>query len=280
MKLLNNKIQLIIGFAAMFLLTSSCSDILSSWSKDNEWMVHENGNIVLHTRPENFSESRSPDDEVISIILSNQNYYYLLIKDSLNLSYNNRVLIYLYNHDEALEAIGTNSGGHSLSSRSTIYYTYIPGSYPDAHGRQSYIGSKELVHLITHRILGTNFSKMMDEGYAVAFEGSYGKEYDEENEITIARTLNSWMQAHYLNNNIMTPGELLTDTETADEIFCPNAGFYIRYLWNNFGIQKTNYLFNVPSYKFKENFLTIFDKSFSEVSAEYMEFVNSSFSEE
>ncbi|MFO8067192.1 MAG: hypothetical protein R6U11_06390 [Bacteroidales bacterium] len=258
---------------------NSCSDFLASIGSDKEWIVNESGNIILHTRPEEFSDSNSPDEDAISIILENQNYYYQKIKDSLHINYNNKVLIYLYNHDEALDKIGTNSGGHAISSRLTIYYTYLPGTYIDVYDRPTYIGAKELVHLITHRALGTNFTRMMNAGYSAAFEGSFGKAYDEENEITVARTLNDWMQAHYINNNILSPGQLLFETDITEEIFAPNAGFFIRYLWERFGIIKINNLFNEPSENFKDKFMEVCNINFSTLSTEYMDYIETNFSE-
>jgi hypothetical protein len=267
-------------FLMLLMVFSSCTDFFASLDKHKEWVVTELGNVILHTRPQDYSNSQSPDEQTISSILRNQNFYYTLIKDTLGLQYDEKVLIYLFNHDEALDAIGTNTGGYSMSERSTIYYTFLLASYKDVYNRNAYIGCHEIVHLLTHRALGNNYTRMMNEGYAVAFAGSFGRTYDEVEEIVTARTINDWMQFHYRNNNILTPHQLLFEPDKPDEVFCPNAGFFISFLWQNYDISKVNKLFNLSGENIYSMLTGILGKPFEEISEDYMDYVELTFGAE
>ncbi|MBS4014599.1 MAG: hypothetical protein KGZ97_12730 [Bacteroidetes bacterium] len=274
----NKKISIL--YILTFLIISGCTDFFASLDKHKDWEVNEAGNIILHTRPQDFSNSQSPDENTIFTILKNQNFYYYLIRDSLKLGYSEKVLIYLFNHDEALEAIGTNTGGYSMSERSTIYYTYLLASYVDVYNRNAYIGCHEMAHLLTHRSLGNNYTRMMNDGYAVAISGSFGRTYDEIEERVVARTINEWMQFHSNNNNILTPEQLLNEPERPDDVFCPNAGAFISYLWQNYDIENVNKLFNVSSDEIISLFPTQFGKTFDEISDDYMKYLEETYSNE
>ena len=269
---------LFLAIAAILILAeSSCTDYFAALEKHKDWVVTVEGNIVLHTRPKDFSNSSSPDDNAIAIITGNQNFYYLLIKDSLGLHYDDKVLLYLFNYDEALDVIGTNTGGNSMAARSTIYYTFIPGSYKDIYERDVYVGAHEMVKLITNRALGTNFTRLMNEGYAAAFAGSYGRTYDEVEEIVTARSIMEWMEIHYMNGLVLSPEELLFEEGLLDEVFIPNAGLFVRFLWQNYEVQNINILFNLKATDIKTNFNSITGMSFNEMSDSYLEFTDSFF---
>ncbi len=267
----------IICICAIFIIAFSigCTDFFASLEKHHDWIVTEEGNIVLHSRPKGFSNSASPDENIINSILANQNFYYYLILDSLKLNYNDKVLIYLYNHDEAQDAIGTNSGGSIMASRSTIYYSFMIGSYKDLFWRDAYIGSEKMVKLITQRSLGSNYTRLMYDGYAVAFSGSFGKAYDENQEIIIANPVSDWMNIHHINNHILSPEQLLYETGWDNDIYIPNAGFFIRFLWKMYGVAEVNKLFNLNSDNIVSKIPEIFGVSFEELSDDYEKYLES-----
>ncbi|MDZ7797732.1 MAG: hypothetical protein U5N56_12130 [Candidatus Marinimicrobia bacterium] len=161
----------------MVLLLTSCTDFIAQVDLQKEWQVLGSGNIVLHYRSPDFGGGSSPEDEEARFIAANQNYYYQAIQDSIQKDFTGKVLIYLYNQDEALEHIGTSGGGHALPKVNTFYYAFIPGQNErrDKYGIENpFVGAHEMVHVITHRALGYPGTKLMSEGYAVWLDGSYG----------------------------------------------------------------------------------------------------------
>jgi hypothetical protein len=251
---------------------SACTDFFARVDKQNDWLVSEQEQIVLHTRPANFSFTESPNQSDLDLLLHNQNYYIQMICDTLGVEFNEMVLIYLFNSDEALDAIGTQTGGHAIPDRSAIYYSFVKPAYTDIRGMLTYMGAHEMVHIITHRLLGKPFSKMMSEGYATAIDGAFGLKFS-GSENLMAKPVSQWMNEHFANNLVLTPDQLLFDTDQSESVYYPNAAFFISYLWQRFGVETINHLFLTPSNHFKNRFRQITGLSFDLVANDYLEFV-------
>jgi hypothetical protein len=249
-------------------LLFSCADFLASVEKHKDWQVHEQGKIVLYSRPAGFTQSASPDDFAVSTILNNQNFYYDAINKALGLNYPEKVYIYLYNLDEAFGAIGTQNGGHSYADRSAIYYTYMRPDFIDGFGRKAFIGSHEMVNVITQNTLGRPYTKLMSDGYSVAFSGTYGRQKVITG-IVIGKPVIDWMVMHYLSNKILSPEELLTETDHPEAVYLPNAGFFIMYLWQRFGTDKINKLFSVGKDSFRKHFELQTGVSWQQIALDY-----------
>jgi hypothetical protein len=252
----------------IFAVASGCTEFIATVDKDNNWDVYEMDRIVLHVRTPGHSQTASPDDDAIDRILENQNFYYQVINDSLRLDYREKVYIYLYNLDEAYFSIGTQTGGHAVPDRSSIYYTYLRPEFRDRYGRRAHVGAHEMVHVITHRLLGKPFTKMMSEGYAVAIDGAYGRQATPAGTI-VARPIMEWMMNHRQAGNVLTPEQLLTQTDRPEAVYYPNAGFFVIYLWNRFGVEMTNKLFNVDTQDFRGAFYQVTGLTWSQVSEDY-----------
>lgn len=252
----------------LMLASVSCTDFIASVEKHTDWDVFEHGRVTLYVRPAGYTQTASPDDAAIDRILENQNFYYSNINEFLGLNYSERVHIYLFNLDEAYFSIGTQNGGHAVSDRSTIYYSYIRPSFQDNFGRTAFIGAHEMVHVITHNALGKPFTKMMSEGYAVAIDGAYGRR-EAAAGVVVGRSVMEWMVQHYQAGNVMSPEELLAMRDEADAIYYPNAGFFVRYLWDRFGVETINKLFNEGEENFRVRFLQETGVSWTQVSQEY-----------
>ena len=274
MNLLNRKASFIIKtktraitILVLFALTS-CTDFFADVNLQKEWKEMESETIIVHFRPEGFSSSPSPDEETVRSILDNQNLYYRVIQDSIGRSFNDKVLIYLYNKDESEKLIGTDGGGHAIPKLNSFYYTYLPNrrEITDQYNIiNPPIGAHELAHVITHRTLGYPPTKMMSEGYAVWLDGNYAG-------YAIDDIIRKYRKDE--PQKIMTPDELLTETIDKESVYYPNAGLLIRYLVQTHGIEKINRLFTSKEDDFKEDFQRITGESWETMSSRFERYIN------
>lgn len=250
------------------LILSSCTDFIAEIDADKNWQLKENGPVKLYYKKQGISETPSPAAHQVQKILENQKHYYLAIQDSIQKTFSEAVLIYLYNKDQAKEAIGTSGGGLSQSRNMTIYYTFIYDIEPytdQYHIENPFVGAHEMVHIITHNVLGNPGTKMMSEGYAVWLDGSYGR-----------KNINYYIRK--FNNKypeyIMTPTQLLHESIVDEMIYYPNAGVLIRYWVRQFGIEKINRLFSVSSENLKKEFEKTTGTSWDEMESRYSIYIN------
>jgi hypothetical protein len=236
---------------------------------DKKWELKENGPVKLYYKKTGASGIPSPSTEQVRAILDNQKYYYRVIQDSIQKTFDESVLIYLYNKDQAKEAIGTSGGGLSQSRFMTIYYTFIHDvkPYTDHYGIENpFVGAHEMAHIITHNVLGNPGTKMISEGYAVWLDGSYGR-----------KNINYYIRKFKTEypEYVMTPTQLLNESIEDEMIYYPNAGVLIRYWVNQFGIEKINRLFSASRENFKEKFEKITGTSWDEMESRYSSHLSS-----
>ena len=253
----------------LLLLTGqiACTDFIAKVNRQNDWEIIKSNNVVLHYRPVGFSQSSSPTSEEAKKILQNQNIYYKLIPDSISQPFNDRVIIYLYNKDEARDLIGTNNGGHAIPKFNTFYYTFIVGmrQFTDTYGIENpFIGAHEMVHIITHRTLGYPGTRFMSEGYAVWLDGSYGR-YPIESIIRHYRDEQS--------EKILTPDQLLIESTLDESIFYPNSGLFTRFLVHTYGLVNINKLFTTSRDHFKDTFKRLTGVNWQTMSDEYHKYL-------
>ncbi|MDZ7722886.1 MAG: hypothetical protein U5R06_08775 [candidate division KSB1 bacterium] len=232
------------------LLLFSCTEFIAEPDLDDNWQLAENGPIRLYTKPAGAGDAPSPNQQQINTILENQLFYYQAIQDSIQRSFKDPVLIYLYNKDQAQEAIGTSGGGLAQPRHLTIYYTFLHdnAAYTDQYGIECpYVGAHELVHVITHQALGHPGTRLMSEGYAVWLDGSYGRRDIEDH-------ISAFHEQH--PDFLLTPTQLLQETVDAERIYYPNAGMWVRFATETYGIDKLNQLFTVSREQFIKKFKT------------------------
>jgi hypothetical protein len=245
------------------ILLFSCTDFIAEIDHQQEWEILESENVILHYRPWDYTQSTSPTPEEAMFILNNQDVYYQAIQDSINRQFSDKVLVYLYNKDEAKELIGTNGGGHAIPKFNTFYYTFLVGmnDFTDMYGVVNpYVGAHELVHVITHRTLGYPQTKLMSEGYAVWLDGSYSRYLIED------------IIVHYRNNEtekILTPDQLLFESTSDESIFYPNSGLFTKFLVHSYGLEEINKLFTSTQDRFKNDFTVLIGVSWEEMVTEY-----------
>ncbi len=258
----------ITGLLSLALLFSACTEFIAELDADKAWKLTESDHIKLYYRKTGASGAPSPSQEQVQAILDNQNSYYQAIQDSIQKTFSEPVLIYLYNKDQAEEAIGTSGGGLSQSRYMTIYYTFIYDAKPyvDQYGIENpFVGAHEMVHIITHNVLGNPGTKMMSEGYAVWLDGSYAR-----------KNINYFIRkfkAEY-PEYVMTPTQLLNESFKDEMIYYPNAGVLIRYWVKQFGIEKINKLFPVSRENFKKKFEEVTETSWNEMESRYSNYLN------
>ena len=251
---------------ALFL--SSCTEFIAEIDADKNWELKENGPIKLYYKKQGACEAPSPESHQAQSILDNQKYYYQAIQDSIQKTFSEPVLIYLYNKDQAKKAIGTSGGGLSQSQYMTIYYTFIHDikPYTDKFGiKNPFVGAHEMCHIITHNLLGNPGTKMMSEGYAVWLDGSYGR-----------KDINYYIRKFKTGypEYVMTPTQLLNEAFGDEMIYYPNAGILIRYWVRQFGVEKINRLFSVSRENFEGKFKKITETSWNEMERHYHHYIN------
>ena len=251
------------GLMLLFLGMAGCTEFFVKPDRQDQWKIRESDLIVLHYREPGFSDHPSPTPGEAAFILDNQMLYYRAIQDSIHRDFSEKVLIYLHNQDEAVTHIGTGGGGHSIPKFNAFYFSFFHAGreYTDQYGVENpFLGAHELVHVISHQTLGYPGTKLMSEGYANWLDGSYAK-YD--------------IRAIFLSyrdnepEKIMTPDELLFQTERPDEVYYPNAGVFTAFLVRHYRIEKVNRLFTSGKEVFISDFGRIFDESWEEMNEKY-----------
>jgi len=265
---MSSTMRKIFGILSFAILLSACTEFFAELDSNTDWKIYENGPIKLYYKKQGSSGVPSPTAEDVESITENQKHYYQAIQDSIQKSFNEPVLIYLYNKDQAEEAIGTSGGGLSQSKYMTIYYTFIHdiAPYTDKFGIVNpYVGAHEMVHIITHNVLGHPGTKMMREGYAVWLDGSYGR-----------KDINYYLQKFKKEypEYVLTPTQLLNESIKDEMIYYPNAGILTRYWVRTYGVKKINRLFSTGKDEFKEQFKDITGTSWDKMETEYSSYLN------
>jgi hypothetical protein len=241
------------------------------------WISTKSGRVTLHCRPVNYSKSPSPDSLTITHILKEQNDCYYEIQNKLKLNDDFEFSIYLFNYDEAKEKIGTNGGGHANSKKRIIYYTYLyPPIKKAENGIHEYMGNHELVHIFAYRNFG-RAKKIVREGYAVALSGDYSA-YKAPNGEFYRKTLELWMKEFHQKNQVLTPTEMLDGGKIPHSKFYPQSGFFINWLFEQYGVEKVNLLYpklklyKLNESKLKKEFELVLGESFSVIENNYLEY--------
>jgi len=229
------------------------------------WIVTSGGNIILYSRPHNYSKSNSPDSITIRQILNEQNHAIEYINRVLLTNYNSKVQIFLYNLDEAKDKIGTNAGGFVSLNKSQIFFPYFenPNKYV-SQGTFVYLGIHEMVHIITKKKVGFPKSRLFGEGFANAIDGTYGR-----------ASIYDLMKEHVKNGNIIKPLDLLEKPNIPDIIFYPQSGVFIKWLFDNYGIANAKRLYKVKRTKFVKKFKKVTGDDFDSMTDKYLKYCNS-----
>jgi len=262
------KINQVTYIILLTLLFTGCTEFFAGPDLQDNWEITEHEKIVLHHRPEGFSGTESPTAEEAATIAANQYFYYQRIQDSIGKEFDDLVLIYLFNKDEAEEHIGTNGGGHSIPKFNAFYYTFLDyqNVFTDNYGIVNpAVGAHEMVHVITHRVLGYPATKLMSEGYANWLDGSYARYYIED----IVKSYRDKSP-----EKLLTPNQLLVAGDMADSVYCPNSGVFLKYLVSRFGIVKINSLFTVRKENFKKAFENTCNEKWEIMVEEYQKYLD------
>jgi len=256
------------GLMLLFLGMAGCTEFFVKPDRQDQWKIRESDRIVLHYREPGFSDHPSPTPGEAAFILDNQMLYYRAIQDSIHRDFSEKVLIYLHNQDEAVTHIGTGGGGHSIPKFNAFYYTFLDyqNEFTDNYGIVNpAVRAHEMVHVITHRVLGYPATKLMSEGYANWLDGSYGRYYIED----IVKSYRDKSP-----EKLLTPNQLLVAGDMADSVYYPNSGVFLKYLVSRFGIVKINSLFTVRKENFKKAFENTCNEKWEIMVEEYQKYLD------
>jgi len=254
----------ILVFILVFLsLTSFKADLSGPWNRT------ESENIIVYSRPADFSKTNSPDSIDIQRLLIEQNQIIDLINRKLKTAFDGIVEIYLFNYDEAKEKIGTNGGGFCSSKKSSIYFTYYDNQiYNTRRKKKEYIGVHEMVHLITNKELGNHKTAFFGEGYANAIDGNYGA--IKSGDSLTRRRIDFTMIRIIRNNKMLTPTELLHDNNIPAQSFYPQVGYLFNWLFAEYGIETINEMYSLNTKQIEKNFEKVTGDSFQEMERKYL----------
>jgi len=257
-----------IGIFLLCILTSFKADLSGPWIRT----VSEK--IVLFTRPNNHSATLSPDSIEIRKIIEEQEQVIELINNRLNLHFDSKVEIYLYNFDEAKDKIGTNGGGFCSSKNLRIYFTfYEEPIFNTIRNTFEYIGVHEMVHLVANHELDKSKTRFFGEGYANAIDGNYGAIKLEDqlqrrrNDSTIQRIIKS--------GKLLTPTELLHGDLIKEGEYYPQIGCFFSWLFMEYGVEKINNLYTLNRKKVEQGFLEETGIEFIVMEKKYLDYLNS-----
>jgi hypothetical protein len=194
--------------------------------------------------------------------------------------------VYLFNLDEAEAAIGTGGGGHAIVEFQSIYVTYFPveemelyRAGPDAGAPVPFfLGVHELAHVLSHQALGKPGTRLLSEGLAVALDGGYGlvlRYVAGGRRIFDQKTLGSWMAQYRDSGRLLAPAELLEEQDRLEEaLFYPQAGCFVLFVEEKFGLEALKTLFTAPDSDFRRVFRDLTGHGLEEIRDAYLEFVD------
>ncbi|OFY21659.1 MAG: hypothetical protein A2W98_03260 [Bacteroidetes bacterium GWF2_33_38] len=239
-----------------------------------EWVITKKENIILFTRPENYTSSPSPTLEIINEILEESIYCVNEINKELKVNYTAKVKIYLYNFDEAKEQIGTNGGGGAIPSKRSIYYTYFEIPRINIERNRTFrIGLHEFVHIISFNEIGDSKTLLFTEGYANAISGTYSAKEIEDKYyyMPILDFINA--------ENLQKPTDLLNAQKIIEGKFYPQSGFFLQWLFKIYGVDKVNKLFVLKRDGFEKEFEKVTGDTFGNMEEKYLSYCKSFFKE-
>ncbi len=238
-----------------------------------KWIKTKRDNVVLYTRPQNFSDSISPDSARIEQVLSEAIACIKEINKKLGTNFNAKVKVYLFNYDEAMEQIGTNAGGAANVKENELYYVnFRDPSFDPIRKRNSYIGVHEYVHLVSFNELGFASTRLMAEGYACAIDGCYGSK------VINGRRTRTQLKDQITFDKIKKPSELLDGEDMPEGDFYPQAGIFVNWLFNEYSVEKVNKIFVLKKEDFESEFEKITGESFQDMEKKYLEYCKQTFS--
>lgn len=247
---------------------------LTSWKADTSgpWIITKGERIVLYSRPLGYSKAESPDSITIQTIIQEQEHVIDYINKRLNTNFDSKVKIFLFNQDEAKEKIGTNGGGFASLNKFKrhIYFTFHSKPYLNTVlNKYDYLGVHEMVHIITINQLGNLRTRFFGEGYSNAIDGNYGGEY--VNGVLTRRRNDSTLIKIKGNGKILTPSELLYKDSIPEFEYYPQIGCLINWMFEKYGVDKINLLYDLKSDKIEAEFLKVTGVAFTDMENEYME---------
>jgi hypothetical protein len=180
------------------------------------------------------------------------------------------VKIYLFNQDEAKTKIGTNSGGGAKIKIREMYFAFNKDL---ANKMDDFIGLHEMVHMVASNELGYPATHLMNEGYSNAISNGYKLRQTENGKIVRA-SLEQWMMDLTKENKILKPSVMLKKGERIhDDLFYPQAGYFIKWLLENYDIDTTNSIYSLKPKKIKKALLKLTGKDFETIEIEYMKYL-------
>lgn len=234
------------------------------------WIETRLGNIALYARPAGFSDTPSPDSLDIDKILSAQIKDIEIINKTLKTYFNTEVKIYLFNHDEAKTKIGTNSGGGAKIKIREMYFAFNKDL---ANIMDDFVGLHEMVHIVTSNELGYPATHLMNEGYSNAISNGYKLRLTENGKI-VYTSLEQWMKDLTKENKILTPSEMLKKGDALhDDLFYPQAGYFVKWLMDTYGIETINLVYPLKPKKINKKLSELTGTDFETIEKEYMKYI-------
>lgn len=260
---MKNTILLLLLFLLGF---TQCKKDNGSSFLDGPWVDTTQGLVTLHTRPAGYGSGDSPDQAAIESTLSHQNAFIELINQKLNTSFNQKLEIYLYNKYEVENKLGLSAGGFTNPKRKEICYSFGYNQYYPNLKLYDYLGVHEMVHMVAENTIGTGGTFMMNEGLAVAIDGTLG------NVGTTRKLLTEWMVEYQEAGKIYSPSQLLEKPVAITEAeFYAQSGNFVSWLLQKLGIEKVKQLYILDKAHFISDFEKITGQTFNSIESNYLE---------
>ena len=257
--------QAIIGVFLLFTLVSWKADL------KGPWITTKGKRIILHTRPLNYTKTKSPDSLIIQRIIQEQEQTIDFVNERIKTDFNSKVEIFLYNFDEATEKIGTNGGGFASMNGRQIFFTYYGNPiFNTVRNTYEYVGVHEMVHLITLNEIGNIRTRFFGEGYANALDGNYGSKLSENKLIRLRN--DSTLVKIKAEGKLLKPSELLYKDSIPEREYYPQIGCLINWLFNTYGVENINKLYSQKREKIEDKFYKVTGVKFVDMERKYLEY--------
>ncbi len=246
-------------YLLIFLVITSCTRVVDSIdSKESGWDKYESENYLIHVRPE--SQAANSIDQ----IQQEQEWAYNEINERLQIDFNKKILLYIYNSREDMGAADrTGKAYPELSTIEAIYNSEIKSI-----GRRG-VSLHELTHVVAYYEWCPSPLSLYGEGLAVWMDDYWSVEGLNSHE------LYQISKIRLQNDNLPSIGQLVNHwNQYPASISYPAAGAFAKYLIQRHGVDAYKRVYcSASADNFDDVFYDVYDRRIGIIEDEFHRFL-------
>lgn len=234
--------------------------------ESDELVVQEKDKLTESISTKHFDYFYSKSDQVF-IDTTWQELYFEWLVIQLDVTVEQKLQYYKYRDNEHIKLL-TGKSGNGFAEVGTYKFHTI-----------CFIDSHECVHIVVSQLIG-HPPALFNEGIAVAHQ-SYFYSYPDFTPGWNGEDFNQIAKDHYQSGNLPSLDELLgvyTYWDYSSGITYPVSGSFVRYLIDNYGIEKMKSLISISDFhdtkeKIHGNFYEIYEFTIEDAWSEWNEYI-------